>query len=68
LAEKSKNDTSKKRSGFLKIGGFRAKKMLEGSSMLAGATAGFVSRIICHPIDTIKAKMQVRVRLPRRES
>ena len=42
--------------------------MLEGSSMLAGATAGFVSRIICHPIDTIKAKMQVRVRASARES
>jgi hypothetical protein len=37
--------------------------MVEQSSMLAGATAGFVSRVICHPIDTIKAKMQVRVRL-----
>jgi len=36
--------------------------------MLAGATAGFVSRIICHPIDTIKAKMQVRVRASAWES
>ena len=29
--------------------------------MLAGASAGVVSRIICHPIDTIKSKLQVEV-------
>ena len=27
--------------------------------MLAGASAGVVARIACHPIDTIKSKLQV---------
>ena len=29
--------------------------------MLAGACAGVVSRLVCHPIDTIKSKVQVEV-------
>jgi len=29
--------------------------------MLAGACAGVMSRLICHPIDTIKSKVQVEV-------
>lgn len=29
--------------------------------MLAGASAGVVARVLCHPIDTIKSKLQVEV-------
>jgi hypothetical protein len=31
------------------------------ASMLAGASAGIVARLPCHPIDTIKAKLQVDI-------
>ena len=29
--------------------------------MLAGASAGVVGRVLCHPIDTIKSKLQVEI-------
>jgi hypothetical protein len=33
------------------------------SNMLAGSSASMLSRIPCHPLDTCKARLQVRVRL-----
>ena len=30
-------------------------------SMLAGASAGVLARVLCHPVDTIKSKLQVEV-------
>eukprot|EP00941_MAST-03F_sp_MAST-3F-sp1_P000313 g313.t1 len=35
----------------------------ELSDMLAGSSASMLSRIPCHPLDTCKARLQVRVRL-----
>jgi len=32
---------------------------VETPAMLAGASAGVVARLLCHPVDTIKAKLQV---------
>ena len=30
-------------------------------TMLASLTTGFLARLPCHPIDTVKAKMQIQV-------
>ena len=35
------------------------------TNLIAGGTAGFMEALICHPLDTIKVRMQLAKNIPR---